>query len=174
MLRSLYGYVSAFVFKDLKVSLQTSYRLRGGGYRVYTNAHKPKSKRWCRHWLLAHSPSGILPMPYELWLAFPEIGVLSPYQLGMVRHFIISKLEPKSFNENEVDSLRAYYDGDDEGIMERLLQQWMKMHLKYLHWYASSLFDYSLPLCSLFSPRSSRRSLIGRVPKGCTSVMGLP
>lgn len=91
-------------------------------------------------------------MPYELWLAFPEIGVLSPYQLGMVRHFIISKLEPKSFNENEVDSLRAYYDGDDEGIMERLLQQWMKMHLKYLHWYASSLFDYSLPLCSLFSP----------------------
>lgn len=37
------GFVPAFIFQVLRVSLQTSYRLRGGSYRVYTNRGTPKS-----------------------------------------------------------------------------------------------------------------------------------
>lgn len=37
------GFVPAFIFQVLRVSLQTSYRLRGGSYRVYTNRAKVSS-----------------------------------------------------------------------------------------------------------------------------------
>lgn len=66
------GFVPAFIFQVLRVSLQTSYRLRGGSYRVYTNRGTPKSRRWLRHWLLACSPSGILPVPIDIWFTLPE------------------------------------------------------------------------------------------------------
>lgn len=51
------GYVHASQFRLLGLSLQTDYRIRGRGYRVYTTGHTPqkgKSRRWLRHWHHIH------------------------------------------------------------------------------------------------------------------------
>lgn len=80
------------VLKSLGIpqSLQTSLRLRGAGYRRYcasASALNPKFHRhWYRHILVAYSPEGILPLPFEIWLGFPEGFLVTPYQLGMVRY----------------------------------------------------------------------------------------
>ena len=66
------GFMPAFIFSVLRVSLQNSYRLRGAGYRVYSHRGVKKSRRWLRHWLLACSPSGILPVPIDIWFTLPE------------------------------------------------------------------------------------------------------
>lgn len=56
-------------------SLQVSLRLRGAGYRRYS--YRPEnfspyySRHWFRHVLVALSPSGIRPMPFEFWLGYP-------------------------------------------------------------------------------------------------------
>lgn len=54
------GYVSAFVFKKLGCSFRNSFRLRGGGYHVYSKIRGDScpdslvlarlSRRWKRHW----------------------------------------------------------------------------------------------------------------------------
>lgn len=74
----------AFHFFILEVSLQVSYRLRGAGYRTYSSNVPPKGKnrRWLRHWLLAHSPTGIRPFPLVMWFTLPEGGSLDPTGKG--------------------------------------------------------------------------------------------
>ena len=52
-------------------------------------------------YLLRHSASGISPLPILIWLAFPEYGGMDCYQIGMVRQFIIERVQPKDFNEVE-------------------------------------------------------------------------
>lgn len=69
----------------------------------------------------------------------------------MVRFFILERVKPKDFDEKEFDRLRRFWGGDEENMLERLLQEWMKQHLHYLHWYASAYFDYSLSLEYLLS-----------------------
>lgn len=114
------GFMPAFHFKVLGVDYQTSVRLRGGGYRVYSseNAPKDKSRRWLRHWLLAHSPSGIRPYPLDLWLTLPEMGCVDPYRYGGV--YSLDRVAPRDFNIKSLDNIRASFDGDDE-MFEYLL-----------------------------------------------------
>lgn len=105
------GFVAAFHFLIFLVSLQTSYRLRGAGYRTYSSDVPPKGKhrRWLRHWLLAHSPSGILPYPVELWLTLPEKKAVDPYRLGMVIDFVKSRIAPRDFDPGKFDKIRVAY-----------------------------------------------------------------
>jgi hypothetical protein len=147
------GFVPAFQFKALGVSLQNSYRLRGGGYRVYSTLKAPKrsQRRWLRHWLLAHSPSGIRPVPLKIWFTLPEMGSVDYYRLGVVREFVIRRLQPRDFNLDEIESLRLAYDGDDE-LFESLFQEWMKEYLEYLRWYATVYLDYNTPCEELLKP----------------------
>lgn len=126
-------------------------RLRGASYQVYNQPEPRKSRRWLRHWLLASYQSGILPLPIDLWFTLPERGSVDPYRLGWVRNFIIEQVKLKDFREPEVETLRLFYDGDDE-LFEALLQQWMLMHLNYLRWYATVYLDDSIPLSELLSP----------------------
>jgi len=140
------GFAPAFHFRLLGVNLRTSIRLRGGGYPVYNNEGIPKgSRRWLRHWLLVHSPSGLHPYPIDLWLTLPEKGSLDPYRFGRVMALIIKELQPKSFSEREIDGLRLAYDGDDE-LFEVLLQQWILDHLNYVRWYYLKVMDPYSPL----------------------------
>ncbi|CAK9170024.1 unnamed protein product [Ilex paraguariensis] len=92
VLRTLSSGVSAFLFSELRVNLLCSYRLRGGSYKVYSRQGLPTSKRWKRHYLLMFSPTGILPLPLKFWLAFPDLGVLTAEQYGMVRAFIMERV----------------------------------------------------------------------------------
>lgn len=115
MLSMLSGFAPPVIFATLGVSLQNSYRLRGAGYQVYSSVSPVKrSRRWLRHWLLMHSPSGICPWPTELWLTLPEQGCVDVYRLDRVRAFVLEQVSPGDFSEEEIDSLRLALDGDDE------------------------------------------------------------
>lgn len=50
----------------------------------------------------------------------------------------------------KTSKVRTFWVNDEFDFLERLLQSWIKQHLSYLHWYATALFDYSLPLKDLF------------------------
>ena len=96
-LRSCSGFVASFVFKTVGVDYRNSFRLRGGGYRVFSKLREPTdikvfsrlSRRWKRHWLTLYAPSGIQPLPLKLWLSFPDKGILNCYEEGLVRWFIL-------------------------------------------------------------------------------------
>ena len=72
--------------------LSLTYRLRGAFYRICGAPYRPKSKRWKRHYLCMLSFSllnaGVFPLPLKLWLAFPDLGVLTP---GVARAFILDR-----------------------------------------------------------------------------------
>jgi hypothetical protein len=85
-------------------------------YKVYSRQGLPASKRWKRHYLLMFSLTGILPLPLKFWLAFPDLGVLTAEQYGMVRAFIMERVRPSNFNEVEIDRIRTFY-GDDADCM---------------------------------------------------------
>lgn len=68
------------------------------------------------------SPIGILPLPLKLWLAFPDLGVLTAEQYGMVRAFIMERVRPSDFNEVEIDRILTFYGDDADCIFERLMK----------------------------------------------------
>ena len=80
-------------------------------------------------YLLRHSASGTSPLPILIWLAFPEYGGMDCYKLGMVRQFIIERVQPKDFNEDEIDSIRTFYCDDEDNMFERFLSSWVQMHI---------------------------------------------
>lgn len=61
----------------------------------------------------------------------------------------MSKVAPSDFRESEVDRLRLAYDGDDE-LFEALFQNWLRLHLEYLRWYATVSLDFSVPIYVLY------------------------
>ncbi|GAB2303042.1 hypothetical protein Dimus_037033 [Dionaea muscipula] len=88
IVRSLVYGVAVSMFSTLGIrSLRVSYRLRGASFRVYSRRGVPpmSNRRWRRHYLM-HYPSGIYPLPVEFWLTFPERGVLTCYEFGMLRY----------------------------------------------------------------------------------------
>lgn len=163
------GYVSAFVFKKLGCSFRSSFRLRGGGYRVYSKIREgchldPKvltslSKRWVRHWLSMFTPSGLFPLPTKLWLAYPHKGYLTCYEEGMARSFILARVAPRDLDDKAFELLRAFWVDDGDSYMERFLLSFLKLHLQYLQWYCTVLFDYDLPFEALLDPPVSPRTL---------------
>jgi len=89
------------------------------------------------------SLTGILPLPLKFWLAFPDLGVLTAEQYGMVRAFIMERVRPSNFNEVEIDRIRTFYGDDADCMFQRFLKErWMEYHLRYLHWYATAWLDY--------------------------------
>ena len=111
MLRSLVYSVASPLFSKIKdvtgtMSLSLTIRFRGGAYCVCGAPHRPKSRRWLRHFLCMHAPSGVFPLPVALWLAFPDLGILTPEQLGAARAFILDRVKPGHFFQKEMDGLR--------------------------------------------------------------------
>jgi hypothetical protein len=111
IVRSLVYGVAASMFSTLGIrSLRVSYRLRGASFRVYSRRGvtlNQKNQRWRRHYLM-HSPSGIYPLPVEFWLTFPERGVLTCYEFGMLRSLLLDKVAPKQFHDKEMEGLRTF------------------------------------------------------------------
>jgi len=168
LIKSLTGFSAAFVFSTLGCSLVNSFRLKGGGYRVYSRIREDSrnvsifqslSRRWRRHWVSMFSPSGIHPLPFELWLAFPEKGILSCYEKGVVRSFILERVEPRDIDEKSIEQVRAFWDNDPDDMFERHLQSFVVLHLEYVRWYAGVILDYDLPLAELLNPPISPRRI---------------
>lgn len=140
----------------LGCSFNASFRLKGAGYRVLARVDRSKpsavfgrlSRRWKRHWLSLHLPSGVRPLPLTLWLAFPEKGGLTCYQLGMVRWFLINAARPKDIDESSILMVSKFWSGHEE-TFERFLVSFMQSHLRYLKWYCDMLLDYEQSLESL-------------------------
>lgn len=76
-------------------SLQVSLRLRGAGYRRYSSRPENFSPYYSRHWfshvLVAFSPSGIRPMPFEFWLGYPYV-IKSPPPMTTELFFLVPTL----------------------------------------------------------------------------------
>ncbi|PIA41052.1 hypothetical protein AQUCO_02300083v1 [Aquilegia coerulea] len=130
LIRSLSGFVSPYVFPKLGSSFLNSFRLRGGGYRVYSRIRDPLdakvferlSRRWKRHWLSMFTPGGLHPLPADLWLTLPHGGVLDCYQYGMVRSFIFDAVQPKDFKTESFDRVRLYWEEESEFLLEQALR----------------------------------------------------
>lgn len=119
-------------------SLSLSMRLRGAGYRRY-NIRPPflnlRHRHWCRHVISFYSPMGACPLPFLIWLGFPDNIPVNCYHLGMVRQTLIDLLEVKDLNrlEKVLSSLT-----DDERLLVELtnLGEWMKSYVDYVVWVA--------------------------------------
>lgn len=110
-------------------NIQLSMRLRGAGYRRYSSQPASLSPRFNRHWfrhvIVSFSPCGIKPMPLQIWLGFPDFGLVNCSHMGMVRFFLIEACSPDwSAVEALADDLeRASRVGEDDAVylIERFL-----------------------------------------------------
>lgn len=81
-------------------SLQTSLRLRGAGsgYRIYYAMPGHINPNYNRHWFcnifFAYSPGGIRPLPFSIWLGFPEGIINKLYHFGMIRAMLVESCRP--------------------------------------------------------------------------------
>lgn len=127
------------LLKKLGCSKRNSFRLRGGVYRVFSKFDVGKypfwtlSRRWRRHWLVIHSPSGLTPLLVSLWLAFPDKGILNCYEIGYIRAFFLKEVAPKDIDENSINRLRLFWENDEFSMMERILKSFLKLHLDYFY-----------------------------------------
>lgn len=158
LIRMTYGYVSPFVFKTLGCSVRATFRLRGGGYRVFSKVQGNRvvfgslSRKWKRHWIALHSPSGLCALPIELLLGFPDKGILNCYEMGMVRRFLVERVCPKDIREDVFQTLRQFWEGDDLGYLDGILASYVKLHLEYLKWYATIICDHTCTLGTIMDP----------------------
>ena len=76
---------SSLGIDSIRVSLTLTLRLRGAGYRGYSSLPhyvNPNFRRhWFRHILVAFSPGGMLPLPFQLWLGVSK-DLLVSYSLS--------------------------------------------------------------------------------------------
>lgn len=167
LIRASTGYLSAFTYKFLGCSFRNSFRLRGGGYHVFSKIREAGdvstfyrlSRRWRRHWISMFTPSGLCPLPTNLWLGFPDKGYLNCYEEGMVRQFILERVRPRDLHTEDFDRLRLFWRNDDCEYYEWFLTSYVKLHLEYLRWYAHVLCEPSLSLDYLMSPPVSPRKV---------------
>lgn len=89
------------------------------------------SRRWKRHWLSLYGPSGLVPLPLEVWLAYPDKGILNCYERGRVRQFLLEAVKPKDIDEESISLLGFFWQGYEE-TKERFLVTFVASHLRYL------------------------------------------
>lgn len=161
-----YSSLAASTFESLGCSFTASFRLRGAGYRTLAKVDRSKpekvflrlSRRWRRHWLSLYSSSGLVPLPLDLWLAFPEKGCLTCYEVGVIRWYLIRSVAPKPIDEESIALLRCFWYGHEE-VLERFLSSFVVSHLKYVKWYCDILFDYECHLGKILDAPVSASSI---------------
>lgn len=105
------------------------------------------------------SPSGIHPLPFLLWLGWPDKGILNCYEIGVARQFILERVALQDIDENSINQVRLFWENDDENMFERHLCSFVMLHLKYVRWYAGVILDYDLPLTDLLNPPVAPRHI---------------
>lgn len=148
--------VSISAIVSLGCPFMSSFRLRGGGYRVLSKVRRREpakvfsrlSLRWKRHWLSLFTPSGLSPLPLDLWLAFPEKAVLSCYEVGKVREFLLEVVKPRDLDEESFSILDHFWEDDVHLMEERLISSVVRSHLRYLKCARLSLTSRCLVMLS--------------------------
>jgi hypothetical protein len=153
-----YTNLAASTFSDLKCSFKNTFRLKGAGYRVLARVDRSQpekvfdrlSRRWKRHWLSTHSSCGVRPLPFKLWLAFPEKGGLTCYEIGMVRELLLRTTKPRDIDENSISLVREFWHGHED-TFERFLSSFVDSYLKSLKRYYRHLLDPYQPIEDLLN-----------------------
>lgn len=154
MLRSLGCSISLVpVMRAIRsTDLPLSYRLREAGYRVYTRRTAPPGRQWHRHFLVFHSPNGVCPLPFWIWLSATTGKHLTCYQQGMVRGYLIGLLTPRFPRDSVISELFEAWSEYDWLGEAWVLSEWMKSILSYWSWYYTIAEDLNTPIEALLSP----------------------
>ncbi|KAL0391322.1 UNVERIFIED_CONTAM: putative mitochondrial protein [Sesamum latifolium] len=132
-----YSSLAVSTFSTIGCKFHASFRLRvlrtlsrvdlKEGSKVFERL----SRRWKRHWLSLYGPSGLVPLPLEVWLAYPDKGILNCYERGRVRQFLLEAVKPKDIDEESISLLGFFWQGYEE-TKERFLVTFVASHLRYL------------------------------------------
>ncbi|KAK4412078.1 putative mitochondrial protein [Sesamum alatum] len=161
-----YSSLAVHTLKTLGCKFSASFRLKGAGYRTLSRLGSKQgllvferlSRRWKRHWLSLYGPSGLVPLPLEVWLAYPEKGIINCYERGRVRQFLLEAVKPRDIDEESLSLLGFFWQGHEE-TKERFLVSFVASHLRYLKWYYLAILDFELPLEYLLRPPVSPRRI---------------
>jgi hypothetical protein len=154
ILRSLVSSISlvSVMRAIMSMDLPLSYRLREAGYRVYTRRTAPPRRHWHRHFLVFHSPNGVCPLPFWIWLSATTGKHLTCYQQGMVRGYLIRLLTPRFPRDSVISELFEAWSEYDWLRETWVLSEWMKSILSYWSWYYTIAEDINTPIETLLSP----------------------
>lgn len=147
------------VLKDMGIlTLSISLRLRGAGYRRYSSKpehfHPLYNKHWFRHVIVAFSPGGRKPLPFWVWLGFPDGFIPDCYVRGMVIQKLLEELAPDwSFMQRFVEDLEQRVSEDNMFMVEHTtLKYWLDACHRYCVWYLSVSLWYSASVEDLLDP----------------------
>ena len=154
MLRSLVSSISlvSVMRAIMSTDLPLSYCLWEAGYRVTTRRTAPPGKHWHRHFLVFHSPNGVCPLPFWIWLSATTGKHLTCYQQGMVRGYLIRLLTPRFPRDSVISELFEAWSEYDWLGEAWVLSEWMKSILSYWSWYYTIAEDLNTPIEALLSP----------------------
>ena len=81
---------------------------------------------------MAFSPGGIIPLPFPIWLGFPDGLVVNCYHLGMVRYFLLESCRPddKYFLSVRDDFERKLTEEGDFYV-EKVMLRYFGLNLSY-------------------------------------------
>lgn len=109
-------------------------------------------RHWHRHFLVFHSPNGVCPLPFLIWLSATTGKHLTCYQQGMVRGYLIRLLTPRFPRDSVISELFEAWSEYDWLGEAWVLSEWMKSILSYWSWYYTIAEDLNTPIETLLSP----------------------
>lgn len=126
-------------------------RLGGAGYRVvsslsnsnFTAYRKGKSRRWRRWVAVSHyyqlKDAGL---SISWWLGRGK--PLNPYLQGALISYLKTRIKPRQLSLPPCPEV--LFEGEATQMEYTLYHNWVKMWLKWVHWYADLELDYYRPL----------------------------
>ena len=121
---------------------------------------------------MAFPPGGIIPLPFPIWLGFPDGLVVNCYHLGMVRYFLLESCRPDDKYLLSVrDDLERKLTEEGDFYVERvMLRYWVESLVRYVRWCEEACGDFTLPLEQLLDPpavclRPDRKDLLSKFHK---------
>lgn len=95
-----------------------------------------------------------MPLPFPFWLGFPEGQVITCYQLGMVRQYLLEACAPDTgFIDRLADDIQDKMSEDAGFLIEKLMLQYLVLScLEYSFWYSKALVYYSITIDQLLEP----------------------
>jgi len=108
-------------------------RLAGAGFRVRSRlmSSKARSRKWERLFVMASKPLGKTQLSLEWWLGRGK--PLNPYLRGIIVELLRKELRPK---ELRLIPKELTFEGEQDFCEYTLLHNWMKLWLKWVHWYS--------------------------------------
>lgn len=123
------------------------------------------NRHWYRHILVAFSPGGILPLPFQVWLGFPDEILITCYHIGMVPDMLLSSCSPDwGHAERFATDLDLKLNEDTGLLTEKLFLGLKPVCLAYCAWWYRARVYFSIPVESFLDPLAVC-FVLGRIEK---------